>query len=148
MELGKKAHVGLTFEPALPDGSLAGARKGSGNWALIVKGRAAHAGREHHLGRNAIAAMAEFVVALDALNGQQDGVTFNIGKIDGGGATNIVPELAIGRFNVRVKEDGDDSWVLEQLDALTAIINEKEGISAELTGGFTRRFIRIVNILS
>jgi len=138
MELGKKAHVGLTFEPALPDGSLAGARKGSGNWALIVKGRAAHAGREHHLGRNAIAAMAEFVVALDALNGQQDGVTFNIGKIDGGGATNIVPELAIGRFNVRVKEDGDDSWVLEQLDALTAIINEKEGISAELTGGFTR----------
>jgi len=79
MELGRKAHVGLTFEPSLPDGSLAGARKGSGNWALIVNGRAAHAGREHHLGRNAIAAMAEFVVALDGLNGQRSGVTFNIG---------------------------------------------------------------------
>lgn len=138
MELGRKAHVGLTFEPALPDGSLAGARKGSGNWALIVKGRAAHAGREHHLGRNSIAAMAEFVVALDALNGQRDGVTFNIGKIDGGGATNIVPELAIGRFNVRVKEDGDDAWVLGQLEKLTTMIDAKDGISAELTGGFTR----------
>lgn len=138
MELGRKAHVGLTFEPSLPDGSLAGARKGSGNWALIVKGRAAHAGRDHHLGRNAIAAMAEFVVALDGLNGQRDGVTFNIGKIDGGGATNIVPELAVGRFNVRVKEDGDDAWVLEQLEKLTAMIESKDGISAELTGGFTR----------
>ena len=138
MELGKKAHVGLTFEPSLPDGSLAGARKGSGNWALIVKGRAVHAGREHHLGRNAIAAMAEFVVALDGLNGQRDGVTFNIGKIDGGGATNIVPELAIGRFNVRVKDDGDDVWVLGELEKLTAKIDAKDGISAELTGGFTR----------
>lgn len=138
MELGRKAHVGLTFEPSLPDGSLAGARKGSGNWALIVKGRAAHAGREHHLGRNAIAAIAEFVVAFDSLNGQREGVTFNIGKIDGGGATNIVPELAIGRFNVRVKEDGDDRWVLSQLEKLTAKIDAKDGISAELTGGFTR----------
>ena len=138
MELGRKAHVGLTFEPSLPDGSLAGARKGSGNWALIVNGRAAHAGREHHLGRNAIAAMAEFVVALHGLNGQRSGVTFNIGKIDGGGATNIVPELAVGRFNVRVKEDGDDAWVLGELEKLTAMINAKDGISAELTGGFTR----------
>lgn len=138
MELGRNAHVGLTFEPALPDGSLAGARKGSGNWALIVNGRAAHAGREHHLGRNAIAAMAEFVVALDALNGAREGVTFNIGKIDGGGATNIVPELAIGRFNVRVKEDGDDAWVMGELTRLTAMIDAKDGITAELTGGFTR----------
>jgi glutamate carboxypeptidase len=138
MELGRKAHVGLTFEPSLPDGSLAGARKGSGNWALIVRGRAAHAGRDHHLGRNAIAAMAEFTVALDALNGQRKGVTFNIAKIDGGGASNIVPELAIGRFNVRVKEDGDDAWVMEQLRRLTAQISAKDGITAELTGGFTR----------
>ena len=60
--------------------------KGSGNFALIIKGRAAHAGREHHLGRNAIAAMARFAVGLDDLNGQRDGVTFNVAKIDGGGA--------------------------------------------------------------
>ena len=138
MELGRGADVGLTFEPSLPDGSLAGARKGSGNWALIINGRAAHAGREHHLGRNAIAAMAEFVVALDALNGQREGVTFNIAKIDGGGASNIVPELAVGRFNVRVKEDGDDDWVLKKLEALTAKIDAKDGITAKLTGGFTR----------
>jgi glutamate carboxypeptidase len=47
-ELGRAAHLGLTYEPALADGSLAGARKGSGNFALILKGKAAHAGRDHH----------------------------------------------------------------------------------------------------
>ena len=137
-ELGKKADVGLTYEPALADGSMAGARKGSGNFALIIKGRAAHAGREHHLGRNAIAAMAEFVVGIDALNGQREGVTFNIAKIDGGGAPNIVPELAIGRFNVRMLETSDMGWITSKIDGLIDLINKKDGLSAELTGGFTR----------
>lgn len=136
--LGKKAHVGLTYEPALEDGSMAGARKGSGNFAVVVRGKAAHAGREHHIGRNAIAALSEFVVKLDALNGQRDGVTFNIAKIDGGGAPNIVPELAIGRYNVRLKELDDMDWITDRVTELVAELNRKDGISAELTGGFTR----------
>ncbi len=137
-KLGREAHVGLTYEPALADGSLAGARKGSGNFALIIKGRAAHAGREHHLGRNAIAAMSEFVVALDGLNGQREGVTFNIAKIDGGGAPNIVPELAVGRYNVRMVEPSDMEWIESKVSELVDRINAKDGITAELTGGFTR----------
>ncbi|NNC36549.1 MAG: hydrolase [Hyphomonadaceae bacterium] len=137
-KLGKQADIGLTYEPALADGSMAGARKGSGNFAVIINGRAAHAGREHHMGRNAIAAMARFVVKLDALNGQREGVTFNIGKIDGGGATNIVPELAIGRFNVRMVETGDQDWILNQINRLVDEANKDDGICAELTGGFSR----------
>lgn len=137
-KLGKAAHVGLTYEPALADGSMAGARKGSGNFALIIRGRAAHAGREHHLGRNAIAAMSEFVVGLDALNGQRDGVTFNIAKIDGGGAPNIVPELAIGRYNVRMQVSEDMDWINSEVAKLVGHVNAKDGLSAELTGGFTR----------
>ncbi len=137
-KLGTAAHVGLTYEPALADGSMAGARKGSGNFALIIRGKAAHAGREHHLGRNAIAAMSEFVMGLEALNGQRDGVTFNIAKIDGGGAPNIVPELAIGRYNVRMKDPADMEWIDNCIAELVERINTKDGISAELTGGFTR----------
>lgn len=137
-ELGRSSHIGLTYEPSLSDGSMAGARKGSGNFALIIKGRAAHAGREHHLGRNAIAAMARFAVGLDELNGQRDGVTFNIAKIDGGGAVNIVPEVAIGRFNVRLQETEDQDWILSKIDTLIAYINQQDGLTAELTGGFTR----------
>ncbi len=137
-DLGRRCHVGLTYEPALADGSMAGARKGSGNFSLVIKGRAAHAGREHHLGRNAIAAMADFIGHLEQLNGQREGVTFNIAKIDGGGASNIVPELAIGRFNVRMQEDEDTAWIQSRLDALVTGLNAKDGIHAHLHGGFTR----------
>ena len=136
--LGKQSHIGLTYEPALADGSMAGARKGSGNFTLIIRGRAAHAGREHHIGRNAIAAMAEFVIGIEKLNGQRPGVTFNIAKIDGGGAVNIVPELAIGRFNVRLQEPRDVEWIKAELDHLIARLNVKDGIRAHLHGGFTR----------
>ena len=117
---------------------MAGARKGSGNFTLIIRGRAAHAGREHHIGRNAIAAMAEFVMGIEKLNGQRPGVTFNIAKIDGGGAVNIVPELAIGRFNVRLQETCDVEWIEAQLSRLIASLNAKDGIHAHLHGGFTR----------
>ena len=137
-KLGRASHAGLTYEPAMADGSLAGARKGSGNFALIIRGRAAHAGREHHLGRNAIAAMAEFTVALDGLNGQREGVTFNMAKIDGGGASNIVPEMAVGRFNVRMLETEDMHWIRTEIAAIIDRINTKDGITAELTGDFTR----------
>ena len=137
-QLGKRAHVGLTYEPALADGSMAGARKGSGNFSLVIKGRAAHAGREHHIGRNAIAAMAEFIGGIEGLNGRRDGVTFNIAKVDGGGAYNIVPELAIGRFNVRMKETEDMVWIEQKLEALVAKLNLKDGIHAHMHGGFTR----------
>lgn len=136
--LGAKAHVGMTYEPALADGSLAGGRKGSGNWALKVSGKSAHAGREHHVGRNAIIAAAEFATRLDALNGQRDGVTFNLSRIDGGGPTNVVPANAVARFNVRVKDADDEVWVLGQIAALEAVTNQRDGITASLHGGFTR----------
>ena len=137
-ELGRRAHVGLTFEPALADGSLAGARKGSGNFALTVRGRAAHAGREHHLGRNAMAALARFAARLDALNGEREGVTFNFAKVDGGGATNIVPDLAVGRFNTRMVEPEDCDWIDARLTELVAQTHAEDGIAAELSGGFSR----------
>ncbi|MEE2567753.1 hydrolase [Hyphobacterium marinum] len=136
--LGSKAHVGMTYEPALADGSLAGARKGSGNWSLKVSGKAAHAGREHHLGRNAITAASAFALGLDDLNRQREGVTFNVARIDGGGPPNVVPANAVVRFNVRVGDTQDQAWVSHELDRLTQETGQRDGIAAELHGGFTR----------
>lgn len=137
-ELGAAADIGMTYEPALADGSLAGARKGSGNWSLKVTGRAAHAGREHHLGRNALAAACGFGLGLDELNGRRDGVTFNLARIDGGGPPNVVPDNAVARFNIRVHSENDRIWVEAELDRLLDELNVRDGIAAELHGGFTR----------
>lgn len=103
LEERAKAHkIGLLFEPAMDEhGTLVGARKGSGRFTLIMHGKAAHSGREHHLGRNAIVALAHMVTKIDALNGKKEGVTLNVGHIQGGGAINVVPDLAICRFDVR-----------------------------------------------
>ncbi len=135
---GALADLGMTYEPALADGSLSGARKGSGNFALVVRGKAAHAGREHHLGRNALVAAARAVQALAVLTGARDGLTINPAKIDGGGPSNIVTDLAIIRFNVRLTLPEDADWVMTQFERITRDVDALDGISAELTGGFTR----------
>ena len=137
-ELGAKAHLGMTYEPALANGSLAGARKGSGNFSLRCKGRSAHAGREHHLGRNAIVAAADFAARLDQLNGQREAVTFNVSRIDGGGPPNVVPAVGVARFNVRVGDEADRDWAEAEIAKLVAQTNRRDGIEADLHGGFTR----------
>jgi glutamate carboxypeptidase len=137
-EAAKRAQFACVYEPALADGTLAGARKGSGNFAAIFNGKSAHAGREHHLGRNALVAAAEFITAIDKLTGARDGLTVNVGRVDGGGPVNVVPDLAVVRFNVRLEQPEDARWFADQISSIITAIDAREGYGAELTGGFTR----------
>jgi glutamate carboxypeptidase len=137
-QIGARSDVGLTYEPALADGSMSGARKGSGNFAVTVHGRAAHVGRAHADGRSAIGAAARFVAALEGLNAGRDGVTFNTGKIDGGGPTNVVPDLAVIRFNVRAPDSDGADWAMAQVDKLIGDYLSGDGLHAHMHGGFTR----------
>lgn len=136
-ELGARGHVGMTYEPALSDGTLAGARKGSGNYHLIVTGKAAHAGRAFHEGANAVAGAAMIAARLHALNGQREGVTVNVAKISGGGALNVVADNAVVRFNVRVPDAQSSAWIAE---AVRQIATEPPfpGLTLDLHGGMTR----------
>lgn len=134
-EAARRHHLGLVYEPAFADGALASSRKGSGNFDLLVHGRAAHAGRNPQDGRNAIAAAARVVGALVKL--QRDGVTINPASLRGGGAPNVVPDFCLLRFNVRTQQPADESWVREQLDGLMRSYGG-DGIGFELRGGFTR----------
>ena len=138
VEAAKSADIGLVYEPSMPDGHLAGARKGSGNFSLIVSGKAAHAGREFHLGRNAISALARAMVQLDELNQSEHEVTLNLGKINGGGPVNIVADKAVCHFNVRVTSQAEADWVQQGIDRVVDSLNAQEGFSAQLVGGFTR----------
>jgi glutamate carboxypeptidase len=137
-ELGARTHVGMTYEPALADGGLVSSRKGSGNFSLVLRGRAAHVGRAFGDGRSAVMAGAHAALALDALNGARDGVTFNVGALEGGGAVNIVPDKAVLRFNVRVPEAESAAWAKGEIARIVGEIGAREGIAAHLHGGFTR----------
>lgn len=137
-ELGASAHVGMTYEPALADGTLVSARKGSGNFHVLVTGRAAHAGRDFASGRNAILAAACIARALAALNGRREGVTVNVARIDGGAPLNMVPDVAVLRFNARMPDADSEAWLMQGIAEALAE-GRGEGLGAELHGGITRK---------
>ena len=132
---GKRA--ALTYEPAaLPDGTLAGARPGSGNFSFVVRGKSAHAGRNPEDGRNAVVAASE--LALRLAMSKTPGLSINPAKIDGGGPNNVVPDLAILRVNLRPRTTDDQEiaarLIAKALDE-TAAAHE---VFIEAHGGFGR----------
>jgi glutamate carboxypeptidase len=132
---GKSA--ALTYEPAaLPDGTLAGARPGSGNFSFVVKGRSAHAGRNPEDGRNALVAAAE--LALRLAHSKTPGLNVNPARIDGGSPNNVVPDLAILRANLRPLTGGDQE-IAERLIANAVEQTAKDhDVYIEVHGGFGR----------
>ncbi|MGD0389205.1 MAG: hydrolase [Tepidisphaeraceae bacterium] len=133
----KEHHFGLLFEPALPDGALVDRRRGSGNFSIVIRGRAAHAGRDFAAGRSAILAAAKISLQLDSLNRTLPGVTVNVGAIDGGAPPNVVPDLAICRINIRTTQLADEQIVANAVKNLVSELNSAEGIRAELHGQFS-----------
>ncbi|PHY20523.1 hydrolase [Caulobacter sp. BP25] len=135
-DCARRGHVGLTYEPALADGALASARKGSGNFHIVVHGRAAHAGRDFAAGRNAVIGAARIAERLHALNGERDGVTVNVARIDGGAPLNMVPDVAVVRFNVRFPEPDAAAWFEAQVARIVA--EPGDDLHVHLHGGITR----------
>ncbi len=134
----QKCDVGMVYEPALPDGSLAGARAGSGIYTFIVKGVAAHAGRSFHDGRNAIVGAARLITAIETLNGQRENCTLNLGTIKGGVASNVVADLCLVVLNVRGRTPSDMKWIDDNVRGLIGSENFGPDISVEIHGGVHR----------
>lgn len=126
----------LTYEPALPDGTLAGERGGSGNFSIIFTGKSAHAGRNPDEGRNALVAAADMALQLKALH--RDGLSVNPAKIEGGGPNNAVPDHAILRVNFRPQSLADQEEAQNTLDNLVGIIARGHDLDVHCHGGFGR----------
>jgi glutamate carboxypeptidase len=137
-EAARRHHLGLVFEPARPDGSMVRTRMGTGSIVVRCHGRAAHAAKAAD-GRNAIAALAEYLVAVHRIPEELPGILLNIGLIRGGSAaTNIVPELAEAELDVRVSRPADIPAVLARLQALAAPINARDGYRLDWQPAFNR----------
>ena len=131
--------LALVFEPARPNGDLVHSRKGTGNFTATCHGRAAHAASPIRAGRNAIAALAEFLVAAHRVPDELPGVMLNIGNIRGGGpATNVVPDFAEAKLDLRITRAADREPLLARLRELAAPINARDGFRLEITGAFNR----------
>jgi len=136
MPLFKKYAAGcraaLLFEPAFPDGTLAGARKGSANYTLLVEGQSAHAGRDFFSGKSAVATLSELLVDIHLLNHPERETTLNLGYIYGGGPVNIVPDLALCRLNVRAMTTEEMEATEKQLSDMADTLAKKHGVQCRL----------------
>jgi glutamate carboxypeptidase len=135
-EAAKRADLAMVFEPAPTAQTLVTRRKGSGNFSVIFHGRSAHAGREIEKGRNAVLAAARFAIEATAAISGIAGATINVGKIDGGGPVNVVPDLAILRLNLRVETPEQQRQVEGRLAELVSAAN-RDDITAALHGQFS-----------
>ncbi|WP_137753181.1 hydrolase [Sphingopyxis sp. L1A2A] len=135
-ELAAGKTAALTYEPALPDGTLAGARPGSGNFSVIVHGLSAHAGRNPDDGRNALLAAADLALRLAALKSPT--LKVNPAKIDGGGPNNVVPDSAILRVNMRPSTPAAMTEAEAALRAAVAAVSREHDVHCHIHGNFNR----------
>ncbi|MFZ3483286.1 hydrolase [Sphingomonas sp. 3-13AW] len=126
----------FVYEPSLADGTLAGARGGTGNFSLAVTGRSAHAGRNPEEGRNALVAASELALRLASAAG--DGLTVNPARIDGGGPNNVVPEHAVLRVNFRPATADAAARARAALDDAAAEVAAGHDVHVECHGSFNR----------
>ncbi|HEX4693848.1 hydrolase [Sphingomonas sp.] len=126
----------LTYEPALADGTLAGARGGTGNFSIVVRGKSAHAGRNPDDGRNAIVAASDLAVRLFAA--KQIGLAVNPARIEGGGPNNVVPDLAILRINFRPASAEAIAAAQAAIDGAISAVARDRDVQIELHGSFNR----------
>ena len=135
-EVARGKTAALTYEPALPDGTLAGARGGTGNFSIVVHGRAAHAGRNPEDGRNAVVAAGALAVRLHAERSPR--LAVNPARVDGGGPNNVVPDLAVLRVNFRPADAGEIARATAAIDAAVAAAAAAYDVTIEVHGGFNR----------
>lgn len=124
----------MVLEPAFgPRGKVKTARKGVGQFDIVVRGRAAHAGLEPAKGVSAILELSLVVQQLFALNEPEEGLTVNVGTIDGGLRSNVIAPESRASVDVRVV-------TLEQAHRVEASIRALEAQNPEATlevsGGF------------
>lgn len=135
-QLAQNKLAALTYEPALPDGTLAGERGGSGNFSIIISGKSAHAGRNPDDGRNALLAAADLALRLKRLS--REGLSVNPAKIDGGGPNNVVPDHAILRVNFRPRTPEIVQQTDLDLRRIMADVDREHDVRTHLHGSFGR----------
>ena len=133
--LAKESALVLVLEPSMADGSLKTWRKGVGEFRIKTNGRAAHAGGDHEKGRNAIEEMAHQVIAIQKLTDYSKQTTLNVGVIQGGTVSNVVPEEAVVQVDVRVMQPGEWERIESEMKKLQPAL---DGTSIEIAGDLNR----------
>lgn len=126
----------LVFEPSMsPDGKIKTARKGLGHFTITIKGEASHAGLSPEKGQSAIVELSHIIQELNALNDPENGITVNVGVIEGGTRSNVVAARGTAEVDIRVLNH-NQAKKLE--NAIRSVQPSNDDISLSIEGGFRR----------
>jgi glutamate carboxypeptidase len=134
-EEARRSELTLVLEPALADGSLKTSRKGTGWFEVTTTGVAAHAGGNHDEGVNAIEEMAHQILAIQRMTDYARGTTLNVGRIQGGGPTNIVPDQAQVWVDMRVTSPQEGQRIVQEFQGLEPVM---PGAAVHAQGALSR----------
>lgn len=131
----RQSRAVLVLEPALPGGVLKTQRKGCGQYELVVRGEAAHAGVDPAKGVSAIREIARQILAIETLQDLSRGISVNVGQVQGGSRPNVVAADARAVIDVRAASRAD----ADELDAaFRRLTPHLPGAQLDVRGGFSR----------
>ena len=126
----------LVLEPGTGlEGKLKTARKGVGNYTIVVRGRASHAGVDFASGANAIVEMSRQLERVAGFTRLDRGVTVSPGVIQGGTRSNVVPAECRAEVDISIPRLRDRVYMEKKIATLKPIDTR---CAIELTGGLNR----------
>ena len=106
------------MEPGRITGNMVKARKDVDEYEVIFHGIPSHAGNSPEQGASAINEMAHFIMEAHKLNDYERGLTVSVGTCSGGTTTNVIPEHAMIRMDVRYWRKEDRQEIVGKLQEL------------------------------
>lgn len=135
-EAAQQSSAVLVLEPGTGlEGKLKTARKGVGDYTIMVRGKASHAGVDFSNGANAIVEMSRQVERIAKFTRLDRGVTVSPGVIRGGTRSNVVPAECSVEVDIRVPRDRDRVYLERAFGSLKSF---DKRCTVEVTGGLNR----------
>jgi glutamate carboxypeptidase len=134
--LAKKAAAVLVLEPSYGlRGAVKTGRKGVGEYSVKITGKASHAGLDFRKGANAIVELARQIERISGFTDLKKGLTVNVGIVNGGSRTNVVPAEATAHIDVRIARLKDAEGIDKKMRGLRAFDRK---CKIEISGGINR----------
>lgn len=135
-EQAKLAERTFVLEPSLgTDGKIKTRRKGIGEFKITISGKPSHAGLDPDEGVSAILGLSHIVQQLFQLNRPKEGITVNVGTIEGGQRSNVIAAKSKAVVDVRVPTREDGKRIENEIYNLEP---EIDGVELEVSGGIRR----------
>ena len=120
--IAQRVERAFVLEPAMgEEGAIKTERKGVGRFTITVHGKAAHAGLDPEGGASAILELSHVIQTLFALNDSDQGITVNVGTVDGGLQPNVIAPHSQAVVDVRVPTIADGERIGKEIHGLEPV---------------------------